>query len=206
MKVKIPHTSENWKNTEKIVEILNTFWLSRVQNNIPIKNKGKSESKSRSSERSNSKSLHDYLYKCRKVYQERRQKFSKYLNRRPVNYPGVHKRSNSSKIMQKIKIQRCKDLFKKLDDDQDGYISSQKIDILKVSNEIIDIITPLLLKIEEKGLILNYPQFYEMLTIFSRNLNVEEKSILFGQRKTMAKTQDFSKPLTTRVNSKSLHL
>ena len=123
-----------------------------------------------------------------------------------MNYPGVHKRSNSSKIMQKIKIQRCKDLFKKLDDDQDGYISSQKIDILKVSNEIIDIITPLLLKIEEKGLILNYPQFYEMLTIFSRNLNVEEKSILFGQRKTMAKTQDFSKPLTTRVNSKSLHL
>lgn len=61
--------------------------------------------------------------------------------------------------MEKIKNERCKELFEKLDDDKDGYISAQKIDILEISNEVIDLITPLLLQIEKRALILNFTQF-----------------------------------------------
>lgn len=94
-----------------------------------------------------------------------------------------HKRSRSRKLVDKIKAHRIKELFIKLDDDQDGVISAQKIDILGVSNEVIDIITPFLLEIEEKSLVLNYKQFSRMLNDFSKSLNIDEKNILFGPSK-----------------------
>jgi hypothetical protein len=97
----------------------------------------------------------------------------------------THKRSRSRKLVDKIKAQRIKELFTKLDDDKDGYISAQQIDILGVSNEVIDIITPFLLTIEEKSLVLNYKQFSQLLTDFSKDLNIDEKNILFGPTKSI---------------------
>lgn len=43
-----------------------------------------------------------------------------------------------------------------MDDDTDGLISSQKIDITSLSNTVIDILTPILLEIEDRNLILDF--------------------------------------------------
>lgn len=155
---------------------------------------------SRSNSRSIGRSVHDALYNDFKVrhikqeissrnggYPDRKKKLNKYLNSKD-NVMENHKRKPSTKsrnIMDQIKIKRCQELFEKLDDDEDGYISAQKIDILQVSNQIIDIITPFLLEIESKALILNFEQFMEALTKFSKNLTLEEKNILFGPKKTL---------------------
>lgn len=86
--------------------------------------------------------------------------------------------------MEKVKVQRCRELFDQLDDDNDGYISAQKIDILHVNNYIIDIITPYLLEIESKGLILNFEQFLESISKFAdKYLSLDEKNSLFGPKK-----------------------
>jgi hypothetical protein len=160
----------------------------------------KLKSKSRSNTRSNGRSVHESLYadsKLRNIknqtgtkifYQERKKKFSKYLskqNKQDYSQQTKQKRSRSRLIMEKIKSQRCRELFNKLDDDNDGYISAQKIDILHVDNYIIDLITPFLLDIESKALILNFEQFLEALTKFSKkNLTLDEKNALFGPKKT----------------------
>lgn len=175
------------------------------------------KSKSGTRSRSNGKSVHEDLYidskvrhqrviddKCRQIYKERKNKLQSYLNKKPTNYTERH-RSKSRIIMQKIKVQRCKDLFEILDSDQDGRISSQKIDILGVSNEIIDIITPLLLKIEQKALILNYSDFYELLSSFSKNLKTELRKVLFGPIKQI-KSKDVLNTFRPRLNSKSMHI
>jgi hypothetical protein len=106
--------------------------------------------------------------------------------------------------MQKIKVQRCKDLFETLDSDQDGYVSSQKIDISGVSNDIIDIITPLLLKLEQEALVLNYSDFYELLNGFAKNLKTEHMKVLFGPTKQI-KSKDVLNTFRPRLNSKSMH-
>ena len=132
--------------------------------------RSKSRPKSKSHSRSTGRSVHESLYNDSKIrkakneygyakyYKERKKKFSKYLTKGGLDF-GKRRKSRSKQIMEKVKYQRLKELFEKLDDDQDGYISAEKIDILEVSNRIIDIITPFLLEIESKALILNFEQF-----------------------------------------------
>ncbi|CAI2385993.1 unnamed protein product [Moneuplotes crassus] len=165
-----------------------------------IRNK---RSPSGSNSRSISKTINDLFIKdsrvntsriingeCKRIYQDSKIKFTKYLNRKRTAHPTTHQRSKSSKIMQKIRAKRCKELFDKLDSDKDGLISSEKIDILQVSNEIIDIITPFLLEIEDKQLELDYSQFYTMIIQFGKSLNIDEKNALFGRARAVNRNTD----------------
>lgn len=118
--------------------------IEKPTNNTFVPQITKSRSGTRSRSKSGGKSVHEDLYqdskirqqkhldqKSKLVYYERKRQFSKYLSKKGQKaYSGIQKRSKSRKIMDKIKAERCKDLFTKLDDDGDGYISSQKIDIL----------------------------------------------------------------------------
>lgn len=74
-----------------------------------------------------------------------------------------------------------------------------------MSNDIIDIITPLLLQIEKRGLILNYSQFLDMLNDFSKNLSLDEKNTLFGPNKHIIQSKEVV-TFRPRLNSKSIHL
>lgn len=118
----------------------------------------------------------------------------------------MSKKSKSRKITDQIKEKRLRGLFEKLDDDFDGYISSQKINILEVNNEIIDIITPLLLRIEDKALILNFRQFCECIEDFSKSLSVEERNVLFGPVKSAYHNHEEINSFRPNLNSKSLQI
>ena len=56
----------------------------------------------------------------------------------------------STRILDQIKQTRMREIFELIDDDRDGMISPQHIDITTLPNSIIDIITPVLLEIEKE--------------------------------------------------------
>lgn len=54
-------------------------------------------------------------------------------------------------IVEKLKLNRFQSLFRRLDSDQDGRISSMKIDISTLSAELLEIMAPLFCELEELG-------------------------------------------------------
>lgn len=87
-------------------------------------------------------------------------------------------------------------IFESLDSDDDGYISAQKIDLSNLPNQVLDVLTPLLLKIEEHELNINFEQFTEIVLEFSQNLTVTERNILLGLERESIKNP-VSKPSFT---------
>lgn len=95
---------------------------------------------------------------------------------------------NSAKILEKVQKAKLSELFEQLDNDYDGYISAQKIDISKLPNELLDVLTPLLLKIEEHALKLNFDQFVEIVLEFAKRLSLPDKTLLLGQTRELYKS------------------
>ena len=54
-------------------------------------------------------------------------------------------------IVERLKLQRFQALFRRLDSDGDGRISSQRIDISSLSHELLEVLTPLFCELEELG-------------------------------------------------------
>jgi Ca2+-binding EF-hand superfamily protein len=60
-------------------------------------------------------------------------------------------RTKTTEIVEKLKFERFKFLFHRLDSDGDGLISAERIDISTVSAELLEIMTPLFCELEELG-------------------------------------------------------
>ena len=113
---------------------------------------------------------------------------------------------NSTRILHKVQKAKLSELFEQLDNDYDGYISAQKIDISKLSNELLDVLTPLLLKIEEHALKLNFDQFVEIVFEFAKRLSLPDRTLLLGQSRKLYKSppeQPSFKP-TLSANTQAL--
>ena len=72
-----------------------------------------------------------------------------------------------------------------MDSDKDGQISADHIDISELSNDIIDIITPLLLKIEKEKLHLDISEFEKLISKFVEKLNVDSRNKLIGPKRDL---------------------
>ena len=72
-------------------------------------------------------------------------------------------RSNekSHQIIENIKRKKIVEIFKSLDSDGDGYISSTKIDIASVGTDILEAFAPLLCEMEELNQTLSLEDFLE---------------------------------------------
>jgi len=72
-------------------------------------------------------------------------------------------RSNekSHQIIENIKRKKLCEIFKLLDSDGDGYISSTKIDIASVGTDILEAFAPLLCEMEELNQTLSLQEFIE---------------------------------------------
>jgi Ca2+-binding EF-hand superfamily protein len=72
-------------------------------------------------------------------------------------------RSNekSHQIIETIKRKKIIEIFKLLDSDGDGYISSTKIDIASVGTDILEAFAPLLCEMEELNQTLSLEDFLE---------------------------------------------
>ena len=83
-------------------------------------------------------------------------------------------------------MQRLRDLFELLDSDYNELISAQRIDISRLSVKTVELITPLLLAIEEYRRDLNFEQFVELAELKLAHLTVEERNFLLGPKRENA--------------------
>lgn len=90
-------------------------------------------------------------------------------------------------ILYQMWTKKIQNLFDTLDSDYDGVISSQKIDISALSNELLDVLTPLLLKIEEYALVLDFDQFLGITLDFWKWLSHPDRTLILGENRETSK-------------------
>jgi Ca2+-binding EF-hand superfamily protein len=67
------------------------------------------------------------------------------------------------KIMEKLRTASFKQIFKWLDSDNDGLISANKINITQLSPELLEILGPLFIELEELQQALDEEEFVDAL-------------------------------------------
>ena len=82
-------------------------------------------------------------------------------------YRESKKNPNSDKVLLKVKRQKMMEIFELLDSDHDGYVSTQKIDLSELSNEILDLLTPVFLQMEENDAKMGQAMHYDFDTFFN---------------------------------------
>ena len=69
--------------------------------------------------------------------------------------------SSSQKIMEKKKFQAFSQIFTWLDSDKDGHISADKIDISLLSADLLEVLSPLFMEMEELSQALDSEEFID---------------------------------------------
>lgn len=90
----------------------------------------------------------------------------------------------SHMIIEIRKRKRLEELFKLLDSDCDGLISSSKIEISEVPTEILEIYAPLLCEMEEMGHTLTLEDFIDGSERLLQILTVPQKNIILFNKKS----------------------
>lgn len=99
----------------------------------------------------------------------------------PPSRPKINESSEA--IVQQLHLKRISWLFSELDSDQDGTISSTRIDIASIPPELLNIIKPVLFEMEEMNTELNLQEFRNAISLLHRQLSTYEKNILYHSRK-----------------------
>ena len=78
---------------------------------------------------------------------------------------------NSEIIVQQMQLKRITWLFAELDSDQDGFISSKRICIDTIGEDLLEVIMPVLFEMEEMDIELNLSDFRKALANLHASLN-----------------------------------
>jgi hypothetical protein len=138
------------------------------------------------------KSVFDALYQESRILKEKKENLKKKTEQQNEllmnQYREFHRCEKTEKILFNMQKKKLASLFEQLDHDYDGYISAHKINISKLSNELLDVLTPLLLKIEEHQLELDFDQFFQIVMEFAKFLPLTDKEILLGAERELFKS------------------
>lgn len=96
---------------------------------------------------------------------------------------------NTNRIIEKAKIQKFADMFKQLDSDGDGIISANRIDISSLNPELLEVLTPLFVEMEELGQTLDEDEFIDAIGRLYDSVTVPEKTILMQQKQKWDKSK-----------------
>ena len=77
-----------------------------------------------------------------------------------------------------MKIQKFNELFRTLDSDGDGQISANRIDISKLSPELLEVLTPLFCEMEELGQTLDEDEFIDAAGRLYDSVPLPQKNII----------------------------
>ena len=94
----------------------------------------------------------------------------------------------TNKIVVAKKQQAFVTIFQYLDSDCDGYISSMKIDITNIDTDLLEVLSPLLIELEELNQPLNQSEFTDALERLYENVSLPMKDILLLKSKKVIKT------------------
>ena len=96
----------------------------------------------------------------------------------------------SKSIIEELKVQHFADIFRRLDGDNDGQISSQRIELDLLEPELLGVLQQVLAELEETGHTLSEDEFIDALYRLYDALPPPHKKSLFNPK-------NVSKPVTS---------
>lgn len=129
--------------------------------------------------------IHDYLY-SRRMENGDMKKALLEQKMAAMEESRAKTSSNSSLLVDAIKVNRFEKIFEILDSDQDGVISKEKINIEGLPANVVEVFTPLFLEMEEMNLSLNKQYFLDASEKLFKTFNAPQKNLTivsFGKEK-----------------------
>lgn len=99
----------------------------------------------------------------------------------------VHTNKTTNKMHKERKLNAFAQIFGLLDSDRDGQISSMAIDISRVNTELLEVLSPLLIELEEINESLNLEDFQAAMCRLYESLPLPQRDILCLKRENRSK-------------------
>ena len=133
--------------------------------------------------RSRSKDANDQLYRQGQLSRDRKVSLQR-QHAETLRKQAEHNfsKSKTNKIVEKQKSMNFSKIFDKLDSDNDGQISAYRIDISSLEPDLLQVLTPLFVEMEELGMNLDREEFIDAATRLYESVSLPEKNILVNRR------------------------
>ena len=136
----------------------------------------------------------DYLYNQQFKIADSKRRLAE-NHQRSVQENMARSSENSHAIVENMMRRRLEDIFRRLDNDGDGLISSAKIDISSVGTDVLETLAPLLCEMEERNQTLDFEIFCEQTERLLRTLTIAERdALILGKKVTIEEPQFSFKP------------
>lgn len=113
------------------------------------------------------------------------------------------------KVVEDVRERRIEELFRKFDYDYDGLIKVEEdgsLDVTDLNTDEIALLTPIICKIEQKKLFVDFNKFKRMLNKVFKRMNVDQRNRLMGPPKREAKVPHQESSFKPRINKQSEEL
>lgn len=122
------------------------------------------------------------------------------------NQSQISVNKKSEQLLETKKRKMFQHIFSMLDQDKDGLISSNVININDISDGVLEIIAPVLIEMEDLDATLNQEQFLQAMDRLFRSLSIEERNQLLNTYSKRRSTSMVEYPFHPKINEKSEQL
>lgn len=114
-------------------------------------------------------------------------------------------RQRSTQIIERLKIERFRELFEMLNPDDNEEIISNRVEPEKLSAELLTVLFPLLEELEQLGEPINFSEFCEAMSNLLQTLTPGDKSMILVPRRTVPTEEHSHQPQTNEYNLTDYH-
>lgn len=97
-----------------------------------------------------------------------------------TNYSKRH----TNRLVQNAKVQNFATIFRQLDSDGDGQISAYRIDISSLEPDLLQVLSPLFVEMEELGMNLNEDEFIDAACRLYKAVTIPERGVLVNRKRS----------------------
>ncbi|KAL4472504.1 hypothetical protein ABPG74_018453 [Tetrahymena malaccensis] len=160
-----------------------------------------------STEKRSNNQIFEELYSLNEKKKKQQEEEEKKRNQQKQQ---IHLSEQTNNLVERQRKRKIEELFNKLDDDCDGFISGNKIAIEKIDKNVVILLLPILEEIDKRCLELDFQQFYEGFNTYFNSMNAQDRHlILFGNSKTnkpLKNSQLNNFTFSPQLNQKSLKI
>jgi hypothetical protein len=95
------------------------------------------------------------------------------------------------------------EIFEVMDDDHDGFVSAERINIEALPTDVLELFAPVLAQLEELGVSMNLETWIDRATKHFQTLSITEKSVLLRKTKNTTEEEANFQP---QLNKNSLKI
>jgi hypothetical protein len=106
-------------------------------------------------------------------------------------------------IVERQKLANFEAIFAQLDSDHDGKISAYRIDITSLEAELLQVLSPLFVEMEEMGMTLNLEEFIDATKRLYKAVSLPEKGVLVKRRRSSSARRSEEETFKPHINHNS---